>query len=444
MKPKPGLTVTHRIVLGYLLVALFCTVAVVFSLTALNQQTRQTEHLIFGDVSAMSLVRSMGQTLLAQQRLEKQFLLLRDPALEQMQERRDGEFRTLWQKLEGLPLPHPLPYALVDKGTAYLNALNKRSEFSATSMGPPAQGLDLDLAPQRTALLEQLELFTQERQSQIDRALTALPKHSGRAFKMTLLLTVIGIGIGSAVAVSVSIYIHRSVSSLVQTTQKIATGHYDYRAPGTTRQDEFGQLARELERMGGKLQEYDRLRLDANPLTHLPGNLAIDQELSRRIEQQIPFAHLYVDLDNFKAYNDRYGYQAGSDIIARTGQFIQQTLEEHGNDDDLLGHIGGDDYVVLTTPDRAEPLAQNLIELFDRTIGQFYSEEDRQTGHFSAHDRFGVVRRFPLMTMSIAIVGIDNLHQASPLAISRESAKLKGYLKKLPGSNYLFDRRDKR
>jgi GGDEF domain-containing protein len=196
--------------------------------------------------------------------------------------------------------------------------------------------------------------------------------------------------------------------------------------------------------MEHKLNELQRLNLDANPLTRLPGNLAIDRELENRIASDRPFAHIYIDLDYFKAYNDRYGYLSGSEIIARVGSMIKDVAVRLGNAEDLIGHIGGDDYVVLSTPDRAEAISAALIREFDAMVPGFYSEQDRVAGFFKGQDRYGVERQFPLLSMSIAIVCSDNLRNPSAEAIGRECAKMKEYLKKLPGSNYLLDRREKR
>jgi diguanylate cyclase (GGDEF)-like protein len=203
-------------------------------------------------------------------------------------------------------------------------------------------------------------------------------------------------------------------------------------------------LAREFADMGQKLRDLQNLHLDANPLTRLPGNLTIERELNGRIAEGRPFAHIYIDLDYFKAYNDRYGYHSGSNIIARVGVLIQEVVKVLGNEGDLIGHIGGDDYVILSTPEKAQAIAADLLQRFDAIVPEFYTEEDRQAGFFMEKDRYGVERRFPLLSMSIAIVCTDNLRNPTAEAIGRECAKMKEHLKKLPGSNFLLDRREKR
>ncbi len=166
--------------------------------------------------------------------------------------------------------------------------------------------------------------------------------------------------------------------------------------------------------MGRKLRDLEQLRLDANPLTHLPGNLAIDREIEARFARGEKFAHLYIDLDHFKAFGDRYGYMAGSEVIAQVGDLAAQAAKTHGNGNELVGHIGGDDYVVLTSPERAEPIARGLIDKFDRIVPTLYSKEDLALGYYIGKDRFGTERKFPLLTMSIAIIQSENLELALP------------------------------
>jgi GGDEF domain-containing protein len=167
----------------------------------------------------------------------------------------------------------------------------------------------------------------------------------------------------------------------------------------------------------------------------------IDRELEQRIAQNLPFAHLYIDLDNFKAYGDHYGYKTGSDAINLVGNLIQEVVERHGGEDDLVGHIGGDDYVVLTEPDRAEEIAKAIISTFDRHVPELYNEKDLKEGFILGTDRYGIKRTFPLLTMSIAITLSENLEHPSLLTISHNCARMKSHLKQLKNSNYLIDRR---
>jgi len=183
-----------------------------------------------------------------------------------------------------------------------------------------------------------------------------------------------------------------------------------------------------------------RLGLEANPLTRLPGNVTIETEILSRIQNKTPFAVLYVDLNSFKAYNDTYGFVKGDDVIRETARLLlTQSAEEHG----FVGHIGGDDFIVLTVPDQAEGLCKKLIAAFDAKAPDFYTPEDRSRGFVETKDRRGQVTRFPILSIAIGVVS----NQLRPLAslgeVSKIGAEMKHFAKenKDKGSSYAIDRR---
>jgi len=183
--------------------------------------------------------------------------------------------------------------------------------------------------------------------------------------------------------------------------------------------------------------------LSANPLTILPGNIAIEQTIRRRLIAGQPLAVLYLDLSNFKEYNDEYGWLQGDEIIKMLAQQITEAVRGQGNPEDFIGHIGGDDFIVISTPPRAEAIAQIVIARFDAEIPLFYPEDVRARGYFETIDRRGKPFRAPIVTLSIAIVTNDQVTLFHPGQISARAAELKKYLKSLPGSQYVFDRRRK-
>ncbi|MBE0596025.1 MAG: diguanylate cyclase [Desulfuromonadales bacterium] len=437
---KPIFTLTRKVAAGYLLIVAFSMVAIVYALGSLHDQTSRSERLISVEFQALGLARTLQQNLLAQETLEKQFLILRDQAFLDLLERRREELDQQWRALASLPLPEFLQRTAAPL-TRYRQQEAACRELLASGAWPQAQSCSLSLSPLRQNLLAELETFLGNRQALLDQSLIDFNLASARAYRITLLLAFIGIGLSAPAAMAIVLGIHRSVTALTRATREIAAGSFDFPIPLTERRDEFGMLAREFRTMGQKLTELEKLRLDANPLTHLPGNLAIDRELETRLQTATPFAHLYIDLDHFKAYNDRYGYRAGSEIIARVGNLVRDVVGQHGNTGDLIGHIGGDDFVVITSIECAEPVAKEVLEGFDRMVPSFYSEEDRLAGFFVAEDRFGEKRTFPLLTVSVAVVVSSHLDVRSPQAVSRACVSMKEHLKTLPGSNYLIDRR---
>jgi len=182
---------------------------------------------------------------------------------------------------------------------------------------------------------------------------------------------------------------------------------------------------------------------EASPLTGLPGNRLIQQALEARIRSGCKFAVCYADLDDFKSYNDRYGFFAGSEVIKLTAQVILEALRDHGAEGDFVGHIGGDDFIVITEMERTAPICEEIIRLFDQRIPAHYDPADRRNGYIVSFSRSGEIHRFPILTISIAIVHNTYRPLNHPGKIAQIAAEVKKYAKSLEGSNYVYDRRRK-
>ncbi|MFH2139097.1 MAG: response regulator [Candidatus Omnitrophota bacterium] len=181
--------------------------------------------------------------------------------------------------------------------------------------------------------------------------------------------------------------------------------------------------------------------LDANPLSRLPGNATILSELEDAIKSNKPFAICYLDLDKFKSFNDTYGFEHGDEVIRETARIILMTVIEMGNKEDFVGHIGGDDFVVLTTLDKAEPICKKIIEAFDKVAPAFYNLEDRQRKYILAKDRKGNAEKIPLISISIGIVTNEFRTITHVAEIGEIGADLKKLAKATPESNYVRDSR---
>ncbi len=175
--------------------------------------------------------------------------------------------------------------------------------------------------------------------------------------------------------------------------------------------------------------------LDANPLTRLPGNVSIARETERRLRDKKKFSFLYLDLDKFKNFNDHYGYQRGDKAIKTLASIIIETVQGQENDNDFIGHIGGDDFVVITNRERPETLCQAIIERFDQVIIRLYDEEDRKKGCRDSR-RKGRRAKSGIMTLSIGIVTSVPNEMTHSAEISQRGAELKAKAKALPGSRY--------
>jgi len=181
--------------------------------------------------------------------------------------------------------------------------------------------------------------------------------------------------------------------------------------------------------------------LDANPLTRLPGNVSIQRRISETLATQKPLAVLYLDLNNFKAYNDAYGFEAGDQVIKATAQLIVRCVKASGEGKDFVGHIGGDDFIVVSEPARMEALAMTLVAEFERAAPAFHRDEDRARGKIVSKDRQGNAVEFPLVSIAIGVCHNALKPLTSYAQVSQIGTELKKYAKRLPNSRYVLDRR---
>jgi len=181
--------------------------------------------------------------------------------------------------------------------------------------------------------------------------------------------------------------------------------------------------------------------LDANPLTRLPGNVSILNEIQERIDSKKPFSVCYVDLDKFKEFNDKYGFEKGDEVIKNTARILINSIEEKGAPQDFIGHVGGDDFVVISTPDKSDKICKNIITKFDAMVTTLYSEEDKEKKYIVTKDRHGKIKKIPLISVSIGMVTNEEKEIKHVAEVGEIGAELKKHAKSLKGSSYVKDRR---
>ncbi|MGF1665898.1 MAG: response regulator [Acidimicrobiia bacterium] len=180
---------------------------------------------------------------------------------------------------------------------------------------------------------------------------------------------------------------------------------------------------------------------DTSPLTGLPGNFRIGQEIEERIETDAPFALVYCDLDNFKAFNDHYGFMRGDQVIKYSGEVLQSAAEDVGDPNAFVGHIGGDDFVAVVDGHLAEAYCKAVIERFDDGVLDFYDTADALRGYIEVVDRRGERYAFPVVSMSMGVVTNTGRPIASQWEASALAVEMKEFAKKQHGSAYRVDRR---
>jgi diguanylate cyclase (GGDEF)-like protein len=185
-----------------------------------------------------------------------------------------------------------------------------------------------------------------------------------------------------------------------------------------------------------------RSRVEANALTHLPGNPSIERVIRKKIESGEKFSVLYMDINHFKSFNDRYGFDKGDDVLRQMATLLIQTAQSFGDEDCFVGHIGGDDFIVVSSLEREEAFARRVIAEFDRIMPTYYNEADRKRGYIRATNRQGKPENQPLMSCSIAACNNEHRIYTSIGEIAQDAAEVKAFLKSQSGgSHYLRDRR---
>ncbi len=189
-----------------------------------------------------------------------------------------------------------------------------------------------------------------------------------------------------------------------------------------------------------ELEGLNKLALDANPITGLPGNNSLADAITLAIEKKQALSVIYADLDNFKPFNDKYGFAHGDKVISFTSKLLKQSLKN--TPDSFIGHIGGDDFIVLVPISVVKEICKKVCQLFDEGIVEFYDKDDQLRGHILAKDRSGKNCAFPIISISLGVVNLGISSHKSYLEVNDACAEVKKAAKKIKGSSIYFDKRN--
>jgi diguanylate cyclase (GGDEF)-like protein len=183
---------------------------------------------------------------------------------------------------------------------------------------------------------------------------------------------------------------------------------------------------------------------DRNPLTGLPGNISIKSTVEKALDNNEMISVMYVDIDNFKTFNDYYGYARGDEIIKLLSRIIIEAEEKFGTHNDLIGHIGGDDFIIVTDSTQVKEMAQYLIDNFNEESYKHFDEKDVKRGYFETKDRQDELKRYDVgLTLTIALVENWKGRYDQYLEITDTATELKKYGKSQGGNRYIVDKRYK-
>jgi len=437
------LTISRKLLFIYLAMALLTVLASAYAVVSLRNLNDIVYRMTSQDFFIVESSRKMMDSLLAQESAERKYLILKDPALADIFRARNQEFRESLQALQGHSFPG------LSKSIGRMHALNSQygALFDQEAAMAGEDRLQEAVAPSEKDgkriiddLASQIRAMQRQAEQDIDSRMTLIRERSAIAFRMTLMLTALSFAGGIFLALLITYNISVPIRKLEKATSLVAEGQFDPDLQIRNR-DEIGSLARAFGRMTGRLKELEALHLDASPLTGLPGNLAIERRIAERLSAGQTFSLCQVDLDNFKPFADKYGYAWASEVIKEVARILTEELAHAGGDDVFVGHIGGDDFVIIANPQQAEALSWRLVDQFDARIPLYYNEEDRQRGFLVGKDRRGTEQKFPLLTVTVAMVTGDGRRFKNALEMAEQAAELKEYAKTLPGSNFVKERR---
>ena len=258
--------------------------------------------------------------------------------------------------------------------------------------------------------------------------------------RLCLLVTVIVIFLQFIFALFLRKMVIVPVIKLEKITHEVSKGDFN-QAVDIKQDDEIGLLANAFKEMMLSLVRIREEAKGANPLSGLPGNNVIVTKIEAMIHAKKVFAVIYGDLDNFKAYNDKYGFSKGDDAILYTRDCFLDAAKRFGNESTFVGHEGGDDFVIVTDYSNWEEVSKGITTAFDENVKQFYNEADAKSGFIESLDRQGRRMRFPLMTISLAVASNHYRPIEDHRAIVSIAAEMKKYVKKMEGSCYAIDKR---
>jgi len=436
------LNIASKMLLGYTMLVVLTIVVVVYVLISLQRLNSMNRDVVNIDVQVQKSTDKMLDALLAEDVYEKRYLILRREDIRDLFWKRSEELDTLITDLKSLPEQEDLQLRTLEKlHRQYDDIFMKETKLIAGGNITGATAISNgELKINFEQLLYVLRSMSSGAKQSQNRKMKSMSQLSSSAFTTTALLCILDIGLGVLAGLVVTHHISSSINKLREATNHIAEGNFNY-DPQINTEDEIGNLSAAFLAMGKRLVKLEEMYIDASPLTRLPGGIAIENALKRRLESGRPIAFCVIDLDNFKAFNDHYGYAHGNEVIKETARIIEIAAKAKGLPEDFIGHVGGDDFVVITTPEYMRAISSEIIQRFDERVPYFYDEDDRKNGFIFGKNRQGEEMTYPLMTMSIAIVTNEQRALTNPLEASEIAAELKDYAKTIAKSIYVVDKR---
>ena len=436
------ISISRKLLLGYGVLLVLLVIISAYSLINLNWLNAINNSILNADLPVINSSEKMIDLILEQEFYAQRYRILRNLENLEQYRAREADFSQIAEQIANRTGEGELLIdRIVELHIQYNEILSK--SLTRSKGGGARASIDYE---------EKIKIH-QERIIALIRAMAAAAisdqKHKTKvttsigdlAFNVSAALCIIGLIVAVAAAMLITKNVSNALRELKLATSMIARGKFHYK-PKIRNSDELGDLSTAFVNMAKKLKRLEQQNLDTSPLTRLPGGVFIEKKLNQRIALNQPIAFCLLDIDNFKSFNDRYGYAKGNIVIKTTAAIIRKAVIEFGSTTDFIGHVGGDDFVVITTPNHYDRICRAIVKTFDKMIPDLYDAEDRQRGYIVGENRQGQNVSFPLASISIAVV--TNVHRqvVNYIQFGEISAEIKQRAKAVAGSNYVVDQRE--
>jgi GGDEF domain-containing protein/CHASE3 domain sensor protein len=434
------LNIANKLLLGFLPLFILTVLMAAYALASLGRLNAINKSIVQGDIPFLLAMDKMISSVYSQELHGDRYMILKSRQNMELYEGERLEFQNQLRIISSLPGKDK---NAIDRLSTLHKEYNSIFKNWFRSIDMPAS--DQSVSKKRIGekqneligLIREISGQTSSELNEKTRTASLIGSISSRIYLVFCIFSLL-IGLGAALAITRNI--SGAIIRLKNSTKEISKGKFDY-APDIHNQDELGELSHSFSEMAKRLKRLEEMYLDTSPLTHLPGGIAIENILKKQIDSGHLFAFCLIDLDNFKAYNDNYGYARGNQVIKNTALIIEEAVKKHGTDESFYGHIGGDDFVVISSIDHYVDICRFIVDRFDKTVEGFYDPKDLRNGFIIRRTRKGVEKKFPIMTISIGVVTNQERQLKHVVQVGEIAAETKNYAKSKPGSLYYVDRR---
>jgi diguanylate cyclase (GGDEF)-like protein len=434
------LNIANKMLLGFLPLFILTVLMAAYALASLARLNGINKSIIQEDIPLLLAMDKMMSSIYSQELHGDRYMILKNVKNLELYEDERLAFKNQIMIISNLPGKDK---NVVDRLSSLHEEYNSifKNWFKSIDMPDSDQSVSTKrIGEKQNELIGLIRETSSRTSSELNEKMRSASLIGSMSSRIFLVFCIFSILIGLGAAITITRNISGAIIRLKNATHEIAKGKFDY-TPEIHNQDELGELSHSFSEMAKRLKRLEEMYLDTSPLTHLPGGIAIENMLKKRIDSGNLFAFCLIDLDNFKAYNDHYGYARGNQVIKNTAQIIEKAVKKHGTDETFYGHIGGDDFVIISSIDQYAKICRFIVAEFDNTVDKLYDSKDLRQGFIIRKTRKGVEEKFPMMTISIGVVTNQKRQLKHVVQVGEIAADVKNYAKSKPGSLYYVDRR---